>query len=188
MSRFESLVRPSHSSDVNENTSLLSEQVRADYGLSEDAVKSSPSGDLRRVLSTLESLLASQLPHFLAASDLTLVTDGQLPLRQSLLPEAQRKGLRLSEVYYRFHDLKKEFAAAFPQAGLSSSTATVEDMLNRKDFKFFGVFTLFISPLYRLWSSFGSVSDVRRLRREQRVPAGRQRGGQHCRHSAKTYL
>lgn len=102
---------------MNEN--LLSEQVRTDYGLTEDNVKGAP--DLRRVLSNLETSIPN--------ADVTLVTDGQLPLRQILLPEAQRKGIRLSDLYYRFHDLRKEFAAGFPE---HSSASSVEDMLNRK--------------------------------------------------------
>ena len=47
-------------------------------------------------------------------SDLTLVTDGQLHLRQSLYPEAVRKNITLPSYYQRFHDLRKEFAAAVP--------------------------------------------------------------------------
>jgi hypothetical protein len=63
------------------------------------------------------------------ASDLTLVTDGPLHLRQCLLPEALRKNFHLADYLYRFHDLRKEFSAAFPA---QSSAATVEDMLNRE--------------------------------------------------------
>ena len=47
-------------------------------------------------------------------SNLTLVTDGQLHLRQSLYPEAIRKNITLPSYYQRFHDLRKEFAAAVP--------------------------------------------------------------------------
>jgi len=56
-----------------------------------------------------------------------LITDGQLHLRQCLFPEAQRKGLLpLPDYYYRFHDLRKEFAAAHP----NSTAGTVQDILN----------------------------------------------------------
>ena len=57
-----------------------------------------------------------------------LVTDGQLAIRQCLFPEATRKGITLPSYYYRFHDLRKEFASAYPD-----STATnVEEMLKGK--------------------------------------------------------
>lgn len=57
----------------------------------------------------------------------TLITDGQLHLRQCLFPEAQRKGLLpLPSYYYSFHDLRKEFAAAHT----NSTAATVQEILN----------------------------------------------------------
>lgn len=37
-----------------------------------------------------------------------LVTDGQLPLRQCLHPEACRKEIDLPSYYTAFHDLRKE--------------------------------------------------------------------------------
>ena len=45
---------------------------------------------------------------------LTLVTEGQLQLRQSLYPESIRKAITLPAYYQRFHDLRKEFAAFCP--------------------------------------------------------------------------
>ena len=45
------------------------------------------------------------------------------------MPEAQRKGIRLADYFYRFHDLRKEFSAAFPSA---TTVGSVEDMLNRE--------------------------------------------------------
>lgn len=38
-----------------------------------------------------------------------LVTDGQLPLRQSLHPEACTKDIKLPAYYWRFSDLRKEY-------------------------------------------------------------------------------
>ena len=38
------------------------------------------------------------------------MTDGQLPLRQSLHPEACTKDIKLPAYYWRFCDLRKEFA------------------------------------------------------------------------------
>ena len=51
-------------------------------------------------------------------------------LRQCLLTEAQRKGICLADYFYRFHDLRKEFSAAFPSA--ATTVNSVEDMLNRE--------------------------------------------------------
>ena len=73
-----------------------------------------------------------------------MVTDGQLHLRQSLMPEAQRKGVRLPRYYYRFHDLRKEMAAAANSSSSSSSSSSsppssavkpesVQDMLKREE-------------------------------------------------------
>ena len=56
------------------------------------------------------------------------MTDGQLPIRQCLFPEAQRKGITLPAYYNRFHDLRKEFSAAYPD----STVSEVEDMLKSK--------------------------------------------------------
>ena len=56
------------------------------------------------------------------------MTDGQLPIRQCLFPEAQRKGITLPAYYNRFHDLRKEFSAAYPDSPVNE----VEDMLKSK--------------------------------------------------------
>ena len=74
----------------------------------------------------------------LEAHNCCLVTDGQLPVRQCLFPEATRKGITLSPYYYRFHDLRKEFAAAHPEASVSS----IEDML-KGNYRLFPRRTLF---------------------------------------------
>jgi len=66
-----------------------------------------------------------------SSASFTLVTDGQLHLRQSLHPEAQRKGLRLQKYLYSFHDLRKEFAARHTD---KAPVTGVLDMLNCKFF------------------------------------------------------
>lgn len=43
-------------------------------------------------------------------SGFRIVTDGQLPLRQSLHPEACRKEFDIPSYYSMFHDLRKEVA------------------------------------------------------------------------------
>ncbi len=55
------------------------------------------------------------------------MTDGQLHVRQALIPEAQRRGLTLPSYYYSFHDLRKEAAAKANGA----PAANVQDILNR---------------------------------------------------------
>ena len=63
-------------------------------------------------------------------ASLCLVTDGQLPIRQCLFPEAQRKNIHLPSYYYSFHDMRKEFASAYPD----STASKVEDMLKGMPF------------------------------------------------------
>ena len=111
-------MRPS-TSDINEN--LLSEQCRGDYGLNEASVKEALN--LESVIQKFDDELNSR-----GFNSLCLVTDGQLPLRQCLFPEAQRKGITLPDYYYKFHDLRKEFTSVFPEASVNK----VEDMLKSK--------------------------------------------------------
>lgn len=51
------------------------------------------------------------------------VTEGQLPLRQCVHPEASTKDIKLPEYYYSFFDLKKEFCGCYVGEG-----AGVEDV------------------------------------------------------------
>ena len=107
------------SSDINEN--LLSEECRNDYGLAEADIKA--AAPLEVVLRQFDQEAKAK---GLEAQTCCLVTDGQLPVRQVLFPEATRKGITVPPYYYRFHDLRKEFSAAHPEATASS----IEDMLN----------------------------------------------------------
>ena len=116
-------VRPSTCTDINEN--LLSEQCRSEYGLTEANIKEALP--LEAVIRQFDSELTSrQIP----TDSICLVTDGALPIRQTLFPETQRKGISLPNYYYRYHDLRKEFASAFPD----SDATEVEDMLKCKNF------------------------------------------------------
>ena len=115
-------MKPS-TSDINEN--LLSEQCRVDYGLTETDIKA--AAPLEVVLRQFDQEAKAK---GLEAQTCCLVVDGQLPIRQCLFPEATRKGITMPPYYYRFHDLRKEFAAAHPEASVSS----IEDMLNGKTF------------------------------------------------------
>lgn len=58
-----------------------------------------------------------------------LVTDGQLPLRQCLHPEASSKNIELPSYYFRFHDLRKDFRA-FYQAPDDAELSSVTDLVD----------------------------------------------------------
>jgi len=110
-------VRPS-GVDINEN--ILSEEVTEEYGLTEaDIKKASP---LDEVIDHFDQVVHDDL-----GGNLTLVTDGQLHLRQCLFPEVTRKNLSLPSYYQRFHDLRKEYSSA---VSCNTSINGVEDMLN----------------------------------------------------------
>jgi len=51
------------------------------------------------------------------ASDLCLVTDGQLPLRQCVHPQVGSKDIPLSSVFNEFYDLQKEFNRKYLKEG-----------------------------------------------------------------------
>ena len=99
--------------DENENdVGRLSDLIRDKYDLSEETLKSAPT--LEAVINQFDRQVASKLPRF------RFVTDGQLHVRQCLFPEAQRANLALPSYYYQFHDLRKEFAAAYPESGTAA--------------------------------------------------------------------
>lgn len=54
-----------------------------------------------------------------------LVTDGQLPLRQCLHPEAGAKDIHLPAYYWKFSDLKKEY---FRSKLSSSAQLSINDL------------------------------------------------------------
>lgn len=55
-----------------------------------------------------------------------IVTDGQLPLRQCLHPEACAKDIELPNYYCKFSDLRKEFLR-YKTAGLSRAFVATKD-------------------------------------------------------------
>ncbi|XP_063218038.1 RNA-binding protein fusilli isoform X9 [Bacillus rossius redtenbacheri] len=61
---------------------------------------------------------------------LRFVTDGQLPLRQCLHPEACSKGMELPTYYAVFNDLRKEFQAFY---GATEPVSSVGDMVSYLD-------------------------------------------------------
>jgi len=57
-----------------------------------------------------------------------MVTDGQLPIRQCLHPEAWRKEFELPDYYNRFHDLRKEVATFLKK---EEQPASIPEILDR---------------------------------------------------------
>ena len=78
-------VKPS-GADINEN--FLSEEATQEFGVKEGEVRTAPP--LSAVLGQFDSIAMGEL-----GGGITLVTDGQLHLRQSLYPEAIRKNITL---------------------------------------------------------------------------------------------
>lgn len=122
------LVRPSVA-DVNENVSVLSEQLTSESVLTEELVKSAGQ-PLEAVLRQFERWVRGTLLLDPAAPSFRLVTDGQLPLRQCLHPEACNKDLQLPSYYQHFHDLRKELARFLqPRQPCLHAVHSVRDML-----------------------------------------------------------
>jgi len=136
-------VRPAVA-DVNEN--FLPDEVRTEFGLSDYDIKC--AGSLRNVIEELDRALRVEVP----GGAFTIITDGQLHLRQALYPEAYRKNITLPAYYQRFHDLRKEFKS------LVSSTAhqenlTVEEMVR----------TLGLPPQSSTDQALGTVNNMARV-------------------------
>ncbi|XP_049817658.1 RNA-binding protein fusilli isoform X2 [Aethina tumida] len=98
-------IRP-QTADINEN--ILSEQLTSESVLTDELIKSA-GRQLDSALTEFDAYCNSLHidPH---NAGFRLITDGQLPLRQCLHPEACRKELELSPYYSMFHDLRKEVA------------------------------------------------------------------------------
>ena len=93
-----SFVQPADMTKINWETA-------AAKGLSEAQLRAAPP--LHDVLAQFE-LFKEQLPR------LALLTDGQLPIRQVLNPEAARKDVSLSDSYATFFDIRSEFRRLLP--------------------------------------------------------------------------
>lgn len=63
-------------------------------------------------------------------NNICLVTDGQLPLRQCLHPEAVTKDIHLPAYYWKFSDLKKDYAKTTSQDLLRPSNNTINNNNN----------------------------------------------------------
>ncbi|XP_075530023.1 epithelial splicing regulatory protein fusilli isoform X3 [Dermacentor variabilis] len=114
----QNLVKP-RSCDVNEN--VISESCRTEYGISEEQLKNAVP--LEQVIDQFSQWARARLEAE-AGGQFYFVTDGQLPLRQALHPEAVRHGILLPDTFYHFFDLRKEFQAFYGKA-----VDSVQDML-----------------------------------------------------------
>ncbi|KAF2884210.1 hypothetical protein ILUMI_21965 [Ignelater luminosus] len=121
-------VRPL-AADVNEN--ILSEQLTSESVLTDELIKSA-GRLLENALGEFEAYCSSIHvdPH---NPGFQFVTDGQLPLRQCLHPEACRKEIDLPYYYSTFHDLRKEVARFTGKN--DEIPQSVPDMLNCLDLK-----------------------------------------------------
>ena len=107
-------------SDINENT--LSEEVTTEFGIHEADIKGAPP--LSSVIRQFDILARDVLG---GGDNFTLVTDGQLHLRQCLYPEAVRKNISLPHYYQRFHDLRKEFSSLVSTKSCQDAPPAVPD-------------------------------------------------------------
>ncbi|XP_061450621.1 epithelial splicing regulatory protein 2 isoform X8 [Rhineura floridana] len=96
----------------------LSDQCREVTGLTSEGL--SKAEPLDRVLQQFSQLVSSDLKA-LGRNTYTFCTDGQLLIRQVLHPEASKKNLLLSDCFYSFFDLRKEFHDCY------SNVAPVKD-------------------------------------------------------------
>lgn len=117
--------------DINEN--ILSEQLTSESVLTDELIKS--AGRLLENAITEFDSYCSSLHIDPYSPGFRLVTDGQLPLRQCLHPEACRKELDLPLYYTVFHDLRKEVARFLGKP--EEVPQSVGDMLDRILFKQF---------------------------------------------------
>ncbi|NXU54922.1 ESRP2 protein, partial [Turnix velox] len=81
------------------------------------------------------SQLVSSDLKVLGKSSYTLCSDGQLLIRQVLHPEASKKNLLLSDCFYSFYDLRKEFHTCYP------SSASVKDQTIKTMAEYLGLGT-----------------------------------------------
>ncbi|XP_065168952.1 RNA-binding protein fusilli isoform X3 [Atheta coriaria] len=121
-------IRPS-AADVNEN--ILSEQLTAESVLTDEVIKT--SGRLLDTALNEFDAYCQSLHIDPYTSGFRLITDGQLPIRQCLHPEACRKDIDLPPYYTSFHDLRKEVARFTNQT--EETPASIADLLTSLDLK-----------------------------------------------------
>lgn len=81
----------------------MTEECKIQTGLNEDEIKTALTLD--QVLIEIEKQLQSAAT---AACHVSFITDGALHLRMCLIPESTTKEIPLSDLYFRYYDLRKE--------------------------------------------------------------------------------
>ncbi|CAH1393304.1 unnamed protein product [Nezara viridula] len=122
------------SADINAN--FLSDEVQVETRLTEAAIRTS-GVTLSKALSLFEGYCSGL---GVSPYSLTLVTDGQLPLRQCLHPEAANKDITLPLYYNQFADLRKEVPSMYASDSVFTNIAdilTFLDIPNSEDTSFF---------------------------------------------------
>ncbi|CAH1126530.1 unnamed protein product [Ceutorhynchus assimilis] len=115
--------------DANGNV-LLGEQAKVESSPTEDLVRTT-GRPLEDALGEFHAYCVSLHldPH---NHGFRMITDGQLPIRQCLHPEAWRKEFNLFNYYNTFHDLRKEVAAFLGQEEQPAGVAEILDLLQIK--------------------------------------------------------
>ncbi|XP_073987384.1 RNA-binding protein fusilli-like isoform X2 [Rhodnius prolixus] len=120
------------------NSNFLSDQVKEETRMTEAAIKTSGVG-LEKAINLIDCYTRSL---GLDPQTVTLVTDGQPPLRQCLHPECSNKDIPLPPQYLRFCDLRKDVARVYG-AGQETKFTSIGEMLtfldipNSEDTSFF---------------------------------------------------
>ncbi|GAB6030575.1 hypothetical protein CHUAL_007437 [Chamberlinius hualienensis] len=115
------IVKP-RTADINEN--VLSEQCRAEVGLTEEQVRTTGQ-PLEQVLEQFDQFAKSKLDTE-AGRSFCFITDGPLHLRQCLHPETCNKNVELPDYYYTYFDLRKEYRKMYH----GDEPFTITEMLN----------------------------------------------------------
>ncbi|KFQ02345.1 Epithelial splicing regulatory protein 2, partial [Leptosomus discolor] len=121
-----------HKSLVKADNLDLSDQCREVSGLTPEGL--GEAEPLDRVLQQFSQLVSSDLK-VLGRSSYTLCSDGQLLIRQVLHPETSKKNFPLSDCFYSFYDLRKEFHTCYP------SSAAVKDQTTKTMAEYLGLGT-----------------------------------------------
>ncbi|NXX90552.1 ESRP2 protein, partial [Centropus bengalensis] len=131
-----------HKSLVKADKLDLSDQCREVSGLTPEGLgKAEP---LDRVLQQFSQLVSSDLK-VLGRSSYTLCSDGQLLIRQVLHPETSKKNILLSDCFYSFYDLCKEFHTCYP------SSASVKDQTIKTMAEYLGLRTDEMEEDFGVW-------------------------------------
>lgn len=98
--------------------------IRNSYSLNDETIVKSGQ-PLEAIIEELDQFSKGKL-HSESGRSFTIITDGQLHLRQVLHPEACTKGITLPSYFSSFYDLRKEFKKFYRNPSINS----IQDMTN----------------------------------------------------------